>query len=88
MTETQFCETVGRTKFFEIKSRYRIEGGRGHGLYEIYRVARETVEGKHAALISKHYFNYLRGFPDEKVYKLLEREINAIVKANPMIFHV
>jgi hypothetical protein len=74
-------------KLNEIKGRYRIDGGLGHGLYEIYRVAPASVKARQAALISKSYFNYLRGFPNPMVYQELQRELSAFVKANASVFH-
>jgi hypothetical protein len=87
MSEKLFRDTLGHAKFSQIKGRYWIDGGMGHGLYEIYRVAPASVKGKKAALVSKLYFNYLRGFPNRAVYNELAAEIGAIVKANPSIFH-
>jgi hypothetical protein len=87
LSEQCFRDTLGHAKFFQIKGRYWIDGGFGHGLYEIYRVAPASVKGKRAALVSKLYFNYLRGFPNRSVYNELAAETAAIVKANPNIFH-
>ena len=87
LNEKNFRGTVGEEKFNEIKGRYRVEGGLGHGLYEIYRVSPGSVKAKHAALISKQYFDYLRGFPTWTATEELQRELAAIIKANPTIFH-
>jgi hypothetical protein len=87
LSEQSFRDTLGYAKFSQIKGRYWIDGGLGHGLYEIYRVAPASVKGRRAALVSKLYFNYLRGFPNRSVYNELAAETAAIVKANPNIFH-
>jgi len=86
LSEKLFCDTVGRAKFTEIKGRYWIDGGRGHGLYEIYRSAPGSPNAKQAAAISKRYFNFLRGMPNRLVYQELAPEIDAVVKANPLFF--
>lgn len=87
MSEKLFRETIGPVKLNEIKGRYRIDGGLGHGLYEIFRVAPTGVKARQAALLSKSYFNYLRGFPNLAVYQTLQRELSAFVKSNANVFH-
>ena len=39
-------------------------GGLGHSLYEIYRVAPAGYIGRLAAMVSRSYYAYLRGYPD------------------------
>ncbi len=87
MSEKLFRETIGVPRLNEIKNRYRIDGGLGHGLYEIYRLAPASVKGRQAALLSKAYFNLLRGAPNGNVSQELQRELSAFVKDNPHVFH-
>ena len=51
---------LGAPLFHRIKGRVRVEGGMGHSLYEIYRVAPAGAIGREAAQASKLYYAYLR----------------------------
>ncbi|MFT7287369.1 MAG: hypothetical protein ACI87W_001483, partial [Halieaceae bacterium] len=80
MSEKLFRETIGAAKFSEIKGRYRLDGGLGHRLYEIYRVAPGSANAKQVALLSKSYFNCLRGVPNPVAYQALQRDLSGFVK--------
>jgi hypothetical protein len=87
MTTLRFLNVLGVKRYYELRGRFRIDGGMGHGLYEIWRKKQAGLNGRRAALISKLYYNYLRGFPHEKVRQELKRELNSIVKANRDFFN-
>jgi hypothetical protein len=86
MTTLRFLNVLGTAKYFELRSRFQIDGGLGHGLYEIWRKAQASVKGRHAAMISKAYYNYLRGSPNQRVRQELKRELDAIARANRVLF--
>jgi hypothetical protein len=87
MSAKDFQDVLGTAKFNELKGRYRIEGGLGHGLYEIWQKGQASPKGTRAAMISKQYYKYLRGHYHPQVCQELTRELNGIVKANPGIFN-
>ncbi len=87
LSESLFGKLLGGASLAQLKSRFLVDGGLGHGLYEIYRVAPNTVKARQAALLSKSYFNYLRGVPNATLAKTLKLELTAFANANPMIFH-
>jgi hypothetical protein len=85
MRKARFVETegLGQEKYQECNARYRVEGGLGHALYEVYRVAPASPKGQQAAQISRDYYNRLRGelvLPGEDP---LKESIAAFRKAYP-----
>jgi hypothetical protein len=86
MTTLRFLNVLGVAKYFELKSRFQIDGGMGHGLYEIWRRAAASVNGRRAGIISKLYYNYLRGSPNARVRQELKRELVPILRANWVLF--
>lgn len=63
MSEASFRRNLGDNEYLRIKTLYGIEGGLGHLLYEVYRVAPLSDNGKYAALLSKDYYAFFRGAP-------------------------
>ena len=51
---------IGESMYMTIKGKYQLEGGLGHALYEVYRVAPGTEKAKQAAELSKAYYAYFR----------------------------
>jgi hypothetical protein len=83
-SEQKFISGVGVAKYAEIKNRYKIRGGLGHTLYEIYRVAPQTTKAQQAASLSRSYYAYLRGrFPTPEGYFALQGAIEAFERQYP-----
>ena len=87
MTTLRFLNVLGVKRHYEMKGRFRIDGGMGHGLYEIWRKAPASLNGRKAALTSRLYYNYLRGGPIERLRLELKKELDPIVKAHPDYFN-
>lgn len=60
-----FIKVCGPKTFLKIKTAYQMEGGLGHALYEIYRVAPLSPAGQRAAAISRSYYDYFRNPPGD-----------------------
>lgn len=87
MKPSEFKNVVGDEEYSKLKYRFRIDGNRGHGLYEVWRSSGcNSVRQRRVAMISKMYYNYLRGFPDPRVCEELKRELEPIVRANRSLF--
>lgn len=86
MSAELFRETLGETRYQELRGRFRIPGGMGHGLYEIYRVAPTSENARKAAALSREYFNYLRGKLTD--VNALQAKLTEVARANPRVFHV
>jgi len=76
---------LGEKQFYDIKGRFIIEGGRGHTLYEMYRVDKAGPIGKEAAYLSSRYYNFLRGFPYPQLARELQRDISAFM-SDPSVY--
>jgi hypothetical protein len=87
MTTLRFLDVLGIKRYYEIRGRFRIDGGLGHGLYEIWRKAPASFNGRKAALTSRLYYNYLRGAPIDRLRQELKRELDPLVKAQPTVFN-
>jgi hypothetical protein len=75
---------LGDAKFNQIKSRLVIEGGWGHKLYEIYRVAPATEKAKYAALVSANYYGYCRaGWFNRHVIEELKGQYKTLYSMGP-----
>jgi hypothetical protein len=86
MTTLRFLDVLGITRYFEFKSRFQIDGGMGHGLYEIWRKEPASAKGRQAAVVSKLYYNYLR-WPNIVGRQGLKGLLAPIVTANPALFN-
>ena len=86
LSETVFRETIGGEAFTKAKGAYRIDGGLGHGLYEIYRKAPSSDAGKRAAHLSRAYFDYLRGTSNAMTLRTLKPDLAAFAEAHPAVF--
>lgn len=51
---------IGPQAYMGIKGKYQLEGGLGHALYDVYRVAPGSRAGLASAALSKRYYNYFR----------------------------
>ena len=51
---------LGPVRFMNIKMKYQLDGGLGHALYEIYRVAPGSSRGQSAAALSRSYYAFFR----------------------------
>lgn len=51
---------LGTQAYMGIKGKYQLEGGLGHALYDVYRVAPGSSAGLASAALSKRYYNYFR----------------------------
>ena len=71
---------LGSKQFNEIKSRFMVEGGYGHTLYEMYRVDKAGPVGQQAAYLSSRYYNSLRGVPRPQTAGELGLEIRTFMK--------
>lgn len=65
-----------------VRLRFQIESSLGHGLYEIWRKDKGGNNGKLAALLSKQYYDYLRGVPNTSVARPLQGELTAFKTKN------
>jgi hypothetical protein len=88
MSNLRFRQQFGNSRYFQFLHRFKIDGGMGHGLYEIFRADEAGVKGRHAAVVSKLYYNYLRWPGIFQNYQELKRLLAPIVKANPGRFNV
>jgi hypothetical protein len=79
-------EAVGDALYIGIRNKFRIEGGLGHSLYEIYRVAPAGYIGRLAAQISRSYYAYLRGYPDMRQLSRLKEAVDEIKRKEPSKF--
>jgi hypothetical protein len=59
-SEDSVRRILGVRWFMNIKMKYQLDGGLGHALYEIYRVAPGSEQGQAAAALSRSYYNYFR----------------------------
>lgn len=78
----EFCNTAGQREWNFINSRFKIESSLGHGLYEIWRKDKGGLNGKLAALLSKQYYDYLRGVPNIDMARRLQGELTAFKTRN------
>lgn len=60
MSRPSFLKNFGALAYLQHQGRFRVEGGAGHLLYEVYRVAPNSAQGKAAAALSKRYYRRLR----------------------------
>lgn len=86
-SEERFRKTIGAAKHGEIKTRFGIDGGIGHALYEVWRVAPTTPAALRAAAISRAYYDYLRGQPNRQACDALLAQLDAFERANPGSLH-
>ena len=86
LSEATFRDTVAAGPFLKVKNAYRIDGGLGHGLSEIYRKAPASEEGKRAAHLSRAYFDYLRGTPNATTLRTLKPDLATFAGAHPSVF--
>ncbi len=77
--ESTVRRIIGPNRFMKIKLAYQLEGGLGHALYEIYRVAPASAKAKQAAELSKAYYNYFRHPPNLNERWRLEKALKAIL---------
>ena len=84
--ELSFIKTCGASTFLKIKATYQIEGGLGHALYEIYRVAPMTPAGLGAAALSRSYYEYFRAAPTIAVRNALNASILSIKQTHAHFF--
>lgn len=87
LNKATFCEVIGAAKYNEINGLYNVNGGLGHGLYEIYRVLPSSEKGKEARDLSISYFNYLRGSAHYFKGGELNRKLMLFKAKNRDIFH-
>jgi len=59
-SESSVTRVIGPGAYAAIRSRFRLEGGMGHALYEIYRAPRGGQDPQKAARLSKRYYDYFR----------------------------
>jgi hypothetical protein len=59
-----FREVIGARPYLALMMKYQVDGGLGHGLYEIWRERPGTPESKEAAAISCEYYQYFRNPPN------------------------
>lgn len=59
-SEDSVRRILGPQWFMNIKMKYQLDGGLGHALYEIYRVAPGSSRGLAAAALSKSYYAFFR----------------------------
>lgn len=78
----EFCNAAGLKEWNMIRSRFQIESSLGHGLYEIWRKDKAGLNGKFAAILSKQYYDYLRGIPNIQVARPLQGELTAFKTKN------
>jgi hypothetical protein len=77
-------KVLGADTVNQLKCKFGIDGGYGHKLYEIYRVAPTSNIGRHAAEVSKDYYGYLRGgFPNRHVVQELNDALKALSSMQP-----
>ncbi|BBM04017.1 hypothetical protein [Microbulbifer sp. GL-2] len=87
MAKEDFEKFLGPHKYISILCKYRIEGGLGHGLYEIYR---SNMGGfrKAAASLSKQYYAFLRSDnPKINSARSLQEDLTAMKLLFAHIFH-
>lgn len=77
-----FCNAAGEQTWNRIRSRFQIESSLGHGLYEMWRKDKCGSNGKVAALLSRQYYDYLRGVPNINVARQLQGELTAFKNKN------
>lgn len=86
MSQEKFCKFLNPQKHVEIKGRYQIECGLGHGLYEVYR-SNLQGGGQAAANLSKQYYGFLRSpNPTPAVRDSLQAELTAFKKKYSSVF--
>ena len=74
-------------KYISILCKYKIEGGLGHGLYEIYR-SNMRGYGKAAAALSKQYYAFLRSNnPNINSARNLQEDLTAMKLLFAHVFH-
>jgi len=91
----EFCNAAGQKVWDLIRARFQIESSLGHGLYEIWRKDKGGHNGKLAAMLSKQYYDYLRGVPNVGVARRLQEELtsfknknkNAVDDKGKLVFH-
>ncbi|SMF91203.1 hypothetical protein SAMN02982917_0152 [Azospirillum oryzae] len=59
-SEESVRRILGPVRFMNIKMKYQLDGGLGHALYEIYRVAPASSRGQSAAALSRSYYAFFR----------------------------
>ena len=82
MSRESFCKAFGNNlKHDELRMRYRIKCGMGHGLYKIWDNNPNSIDGKRAAALSKKYYAFLREkSPDPKKGDALNSDLVSIKK--------
>jgi hypothetical protein len=73
---------LGEAELTRIRSMYRLTGGIGHILYELYRSPKATHAGRFADL-SKRYYEYFRSPPNGRIRVALVSEIEALRELVP-----
>lgn len=58
-----FREIIGERPYLAMMMKFQVDGGLGHGLYEIWRERPLSPEGKEAAQVSCDYYEYFRRPP-------------------------
>lgn len=57
-------DIIGAQPYLAMRMKFQVDGGLGHGLYEIWRERPASPEGKEAAAISCEYYEYFRKPPN------------------------
>ena len=78
-SEQSVTRVIGPGEYNSIKSKYRLEGGMGHRLYEIYRVAPGAHTTPKVQDVSKAYYAYFRkGHYDQMECDRIKRDLAAL----------
>lgn len=86
MSKEKFSKFLSDKKHAEIQTKYNIECGMGHGLYEIFR-SNQQGAGKAAADLSKKYYGFLRSpIPDAANRSQLLSELADFKRKFPGVF--
>jgi len=88
MTAYNFIRCIGFKEYLRLKSFFRIDGGRGHALYEIYRKDKKGAKGLEAAQISTEYYAYIRTTPPNSIVaKAWEVKFKDYATRVPAVLH-
>jgi len=88
MSQRSFTSFLGAELYAQMRGRFRLEGGLGHALYEIYRGAQyPRTDQMRAALLSQAYYAYFRGHPNMATCRSLRLEFDGFKRKYPCVFH-
>lgn len=86
LDQSIFTAALSPAEHRGIRQQKGVDGGLGHGFYEIYRMGKNTESGKQAAELSRRYFDCLRGHSGLQIQRTLAADLQFFVNTYPAVF--